>query len=168
MTKLEQESKAVLPRVGWVLYDGGCRFCFRWVHFWEKVIERRGFSLKDLQSAWEDGDLKSSQEKLLDDILVLTRDGTLESGADAYLFVARRIWWAWPFYAIFRLPGFNWMLWVGYRWFNRNRYRISRHCPLPQQANSGRVSKDSARLSRDSKDEKQVNCDAAKSSAAIK
>jgi predicted DCC family thiol-disulfide oxidoreductase YuxK len=77
-----------------LLYDGGSGFCFRWVHFWEKVIERRGFSLKDLQSAWEDGSLKSSQEKLLDDILVLTRDGNLVSGANAYLFMARRIWWA--------------------------------------------------------------------------
>ncbi len=110
MTKRDQESEALLPRVGWVLYDGGCGFCFRWVHFWEGVIERRGFSLKDLQSAWEDGSLKRSQQNLLDDILVMTRDGELESGADAYLFVARRIWWAWPFYAIFRLPGFNWML----------------------------------------------------------
>ena len=42
MTKLDQESKALLPRVGWVLYDGGCGFCFRWVHFWEGVIGRRG------------------------------------------------------------------------------------------------------------------------------
>ncbi|MCU1315880.1 MAG: hypothetical protein JWN63_1202 [Candidatus Acidoferrum typicum] len=69
MTKLDQESKTMLPRVGWVLYDGGCGFCFRWVHFWERVIERRGFSLKDLQSAWEDGSLKKSQQNLLDDIL---------------------------------------------------------------------------------------------------
>jgi predicted DCC family thiol-disulfide oxidoreductase YuxK len=149
MTNVDPGSKATLPHVGWVLYDGGCGFCFRWVHFWEKVIERHGFALKDLQSAWEDGSLKRPQEKLLEDILVLTRDGKLESGADAYLFVARRIWWAWPFYAIFRLPGFNWILWHGYRWFNRNRYRISRHCPLPQQANSGRALKDSTRLSSD-------------------
>jgi predicted DCC family thiol-disulfide oxidoreductase YuxK len=149
MTKVDQESKAMLPRVGWVLYDGGCGFYFRWVHLWEKVVERRGFCLKDLQSAWEDGSLTCPQQKLLDDILVLTRDGKLESGADAYLFVARRIWWAWPFYAIFRLPGFNWMLRHGYCWFNRNRYRISRHCPLPQQANSSRVLKDNTRLPRD-------------------
>lgn len=148
MMTADQESKAMLPRVGWVVYDGGCGFCFRWVHLWEKVIEKRGFSLKDLQSAWEDGSLKCSQETLLDDIIVLTRDGRLESGADAYLFVARRIWWAWPFYAIFRLPGLNWTIWHGYRWFNRNRYRISRHCPLPTQATSARVSKDSTGLSR--------------------
>jgi len=144
-----QDPKATLPAVGWILYDGGCGFCYRWVHFWEKVIERRGFSLKDLQSAWEDGSLKIARQNLLDDILVLTRDGKLERGADAYLFMARRIWWAWPFYAIFRLPVFHAMLWQGYRWFNRNRYHFSRHCPLPQQANSGHASKDNSHLSRD-------------------
>jgi predicted DCC family thiol-disulfide oxidoreductase YuxK len=149
MTKLGQESKAMSPRVGWVLYDGGCGFCFRWVHFWEKIIERRGFALKDLQCARDDGSLEIPLQKLLDDILVLSRDGKVQSGADAYLFVARRIWWAWPLYAIFRLPGFNGMLWQGYRWFNRNRYRISRHCPLPQQANSGNALKDNTQSSRD-------------------
>lgn len=141
MRELHLESKEMLPRVGWVLYDGECGFCFRWVHLWEKVIRRRGFALKDLQSAWTDGGLQISQQHLLDDIRVLTRAGQLKSGADAYLFVAERIWWAWPLYAIFQLPGFNWVLWSGYRWFNRNRYRVSRHCPLPHQAKSGPASK---------------------------
>lgn len=132
--KPDQKSESALPFKGWVLYDGNCGFCFRWVHFWKKVLERRGFGLKDLQSASTDGTLRVSQENLLDDIRVVTPSGQLESGANAYLYVARRIWWAWPFYAIFRLPGCNWILWQGYRWFNRNRYRISRHCPLPYPA----------------------------------
>ncbi len=121
-----------LPRVGWILYDGQCAFCSRWVHFWKNAVEARGFAITDLQSAAASGILQVSQENLLDDIRVLTRSGTLKSGADAYLYVTRRIWWAWPFYAIFRVPGFNWGLWRGYKWFNRNRHRISRHCPLPQ------------------------------------
>src|SRR5580698_7020293 len=120
------------PRNGWILYDGACGFCFRWVHFWQPIVEPRGFAIKDLQSAEEEGLLQIPQENLLDDIRVLTRDGGLHSGADAYLYVARRIWWAWPFYAVFSLPGFNRLLWWGYRWFNRNRYRISGQCPLPQ------------------------------------
>jgi predicted DCC family thiol-disulfide oxidoreductase YuxK len=142
MKLADHESEFTLPREGWILYDGGCGFCFRWVHFWKKAVEPRGFALKDLQSAYADGSLQLSRANLLDDIRVLTSSGKLESGADAYLCVARRIWWAWPFYAIFSLPGFNWMLWRGYRWFNRNRYRISRHCPLPQRARDGHVAKD--------------------------
>jgi predicted DCC family thiol-disulfide oxidoreductase YuxK len=138
----DHESESALPRKGWILYDGGCGFCFRWVHLWKMIVERRGFAIKDLQSASVDGGLQILQENLLDDIRVLTRTGKLESGANAYLYVARQIWWAWPFYAMFSLPGFNWMLWRGYRWFNRNRYRISRHCPLPQQTDAGQFRKD--------------------------
>jgi predicted DCC family thiol-disulfide oxidoreductase YuxK len=115
------------PTAGWILYDGECSFCFRWVHIWEGVVGRRGFVVKDLQSASLDGTLQVSPENLLDDIRVLTRDGQVVSGADAYLYVTRRIWWAWPFYAIFRLPGFNRLLWWGYRTFARNRYCVSRH-----------------------------------------
>jgi predicted DCC family thiol-disulfide oxidoreductase YuxK len=137
----DNESKSLLPREGWILYDGGCGFCFRWVHFWKKVVEPIGFAIKDLQSAYAEGNLRISQQNMLDDILVLTRTGELASGANAYLYVARRIWWAWPFYAVFSLPGFNRALWHGYRWFNRNRYRISRHCPLPQEAVDGRAAK---------------------------
>jgi len=140
----DHESESTIPREGWILYDGGCGFCFRWVHFWKKVVEARGFAVKDLQSASAEGILQVPQEHLLDDIRVLTRSQKLESGADAYLYVAQRVWWAWPFYAIFSLPVFNSMLWWGYRWFNRNRYRISRHCPLPQDASAGRVPKDNA------------------------
>jgi predicted DCC family thiol-disulfide oxidoreductase YuxK len=141
MTAPGHEPNSAAPREGWILYDGRCGFCLRWVHFWKKVVERRGFAIKDLQSAYADGSLQIPQENLLDDVQVLTRTGKLESGANAYLHVSRQIWWARPFYAIFRLQGFNWILWRGYRWFNRNRYRISRHCPLPQQADPGRFRK---------------------------
>jgi predicted DCC family thiol-disulfide oxidoreductase YuxK len=135
MNKSIQKLSLAHPRVGWILYDGRCGFCSRWVNLWKKVVEKRGFALKDLETAWADGSLQVSKKNLLDDIRVLTRDGRLESGADAYLFVGRRIWWAWPLYAIFSLPGFNWVLWTGYRWFNRNRYRVSRHCELPPTSN---------------------------------
>jgi predicted DCC family thiol-disulfide oxidoreductase YuxK len=81
----DHEAESILPREGWILYDGGCGFCFRWVHLWKKVVGRRGFALKDLQSASGDGGLQISQENLLDDIRVLTRSGKLESGADEAL-----------------------------------------------------------------------------------
>jgi predicted DCC family thiol-disulfide oxidoreductase YuxK len=133
MKNSNHEADSSAPREGWILYDGTCGFCFRWVHLWKNVVLRHGFAVKDLQSAYADGSRPVPQEKLLDDIRVLTRTGKLESGADAYLYVARRIWWAWPFYLIFQLPVLNSIFWSGYRWFNRNRYRVSRHCPLPRQ-----------------------------------
>ena len=69
-------------------------------------------------------------KNLLTDIRLLTADGRLISGADVYLYVTRRIWWAWPFYAIFSLPGFNRLIQVGYRWFARNRYCVSHACRI--------------------------------------
>jgi predicted DCC family thiol-disulfide oxidoreductase YuxK len=137
MSESPREAGSTSPRKGWILYDGECGFCFRWVHVWEKFVKTRGFALKDLQSASAEGRLSLSPENLLDDILILTPGGTLESGANAYLFLAREIWWAWPFYAIFRLPGLNWMLGRGYRWFNRHRYRFSSYCRLPAQTTPG-------------------------------
>ena len=121
------------PQNGWILYDGSCGFCFWWVHFWEKVVAKRGFALKDLQTALADGSIQIEKDRLLDDIRVLDANGQLVSGADAYLHVAKRIWWAWPFYATFSLPGFRQLLWIGYRWFNRNRFRVSKHCRLPER-----------------------------------
>ena len=85
----DHKSESSLPREGWILYDGGCGFCLRWVHFWKKVVERRGFAIKDLQSASADGSLQTPEENLLDDIRVLTRTGKLESGANAYLYASR-------------------------------------------------------------------------------
>ncbi len=132
MTAADTGFQSKLPRAGWVLYDDGCGFCYRWVHFWESIIARRGFSIKGLHAARDDGSLTIPRESLLDDILVLTTEGQVVSGADAYLFVAQRIWWTWPFYAVFSMPVLNDILWSGYRWFNRNRYRISSRCPLPR------------------------------------
>jgi hypothetical protein len=63
MKSPDHASECVSPSGGWILYNGGCGFCFRWVHF--------------------------SQENLLDDIRVLTRAGKLGSGTNAYLYVAR-------------------------------------------------------------------------------
>src|SRR5215470_7803844 len=88
------------PYRGWILYDGSCGFCYWWVHFWQKVVAKRGFALKDLQTALADGTLTIEKDRLLDDIRVLDAEGRLICGADAYLYVAKRIWWALPFYAL--------------------------------------------------------------------
>jgi len=110
---------------GWVLYDGACGFCSRWVKFWERTLAKRDFAIAALEEPWVSEKLTMPYEELVRDIRLLMRDGRLISGADVYLFVARRIWWAWPFYALFSLPGFNWAVHTGYRWFARNRHYVS-------------------------------------------
>jgi predicted DCC family thiol-disulfide oxidoreductase YuxK len=113
---------------GWVLYDGHCGFCSRWVNFWRPTLERHGFKIAALEEAWVAEKLKMSPEELVTDIRLFTPAGQLISGADVYLNVTRRIWWAWPFYAIFSLPGFNRLIHAGYRWFANNRHHISHAC----------------------------------------
>jgi predicted DCC family thiol-disulfide oxidoreductase YuxK len=115
---------------GCVLYDGHCGFCSRWVQFWKPTLERHGFKIAALEEAWVAEKLKMPPEELVYDIRLLTPAGQIISGADVYLNVTRRIWWAWPFYAVFSLPGFNRLIYVGYRWFANNRYHISRVCRL--------------------------------------
>jgi len=116
--------------LGVVLYDGQCGFCSRWVKYWEGTLGRRGFEIAALDEPWVAEKLRVPHEELLTDIRLLTAGGQLISGADVYLYVTRRIWWAWPFFAIFSLPGFNRLLRVGYRWFARNRYCVSHACKL--------------------------------------
>jgi len=115
---------------GVVLYDGNCGFCSRWVKFWKSTLHRRGFEIASLDESWVAERLKMPREELLTDIRLITNDGRLISGADVYLQVMRRIWWAWPLYAIFSLPGFRGLMQLGYRTFARNRYWFSRSCKL--------------------------------------
>ena len=116
------------PRRGYILYDAHCGFCARTIHLWRRTAERHGFAVNSLQAAHAQGLLQLRRENVLDDIRVLTPSGKLISGADAYLHIARHIWWTWPFYAVFRLPGFHWLLARAYAWINRNRYRLFGTC----------------------------------------
>ena len=116
--------------LGIVLYDGQCGICSRWAQYWAPMLRRHGFEIGSLDESWVAEKLQMLREDLLTDIRLLTTDGQLISGAEVYLYVTRRIWWAWPFYAIFSLPGFHWMIHAGYRWFARNRHHVSHACGL--------------------------------------
>jgi predicted DCC family thiol-disulfide oxidoreductase YuxK len=117
-------------RRGVVLYDGQCGFCSRWAKFWAKTLAQHGFEIASLDTPWVGEKIKMPYEELLTDTRLLTSDEQLISGANVYLYVARHIWWAWPFYAVFSLPGFNRLIHAGYRWFARNRYCVSHACKL--------------------------------------
>jgi len=115
---------------GWILYDGSCGVCRRWVPFWEKALQRRGFEIAALQEEWVVEKLKLPAETLLNDLRLLLADGSHLAGAAVYRYAMRRIWWAFPIYLLSLLPGcrqvFDWC----YRTFARNRYRLSAACGL--------------------------------------
>lgn len=117
---------------GWILYDGDCGFCSRWVPFWEKALRRRGFAIAPLQSDWVRARLGVEPAKLTDDLRLLLGDGTQIQGADVYRYAMRRIWWAYPAYLLSIAPLSRALFDRAYRAFAANRYRVSHVCGLDQ------------------------------------
>jgi predicted DCC family thiol-disulfide oxidoreductase YuxK len=127
----ERETHAVR---GWVLYDSDCGFCTRLAWRFAGAFERRGYRLVPLQAPWVAELLAMPREKLLKEMRVLTTGGMQVGGADAMIYLARRIWWATPLFAASLLPGMMPLLRRGYRWFAARRHRVSRACavaPVP-------------------------------------
>jgi predicted DCC family thiol-disulfide oxidoreductase YuxK len=116
--------------LGWILYDDACGVCRRWVPFWEGALRRRGFAVAPLQSEWVQGRLRLDPDELLRDLRLLFLDGSHLAGAEVYRYAMRRIWWAWPAYALSVLPGFRRLFDWGYRTFATHRLRVSAVCGL--------------------------------------
>lgn len=116
--------------IGWVLFDDSCGFCRRWVRFWEPTLRRRGLAVAALQDEEFGRRLGLSEAERLYDFRLLFVDGTHLSGADAYRFAMRRIWWAYPIYVLSILPGFRRVFDKAYRAFADNRHRWSKTCGL--------------------------------------
>ena len=110
---------------GWVLYDGDCPFCTRWAERFERILTRRGFDVAPLQAPWVRECLDLRLEEPLSEMRVLTPAGRIFGGADAVIFLARAIWWAWPLCALARLPGMHLLVRKSYRWFATRRYCLN-------------------------------------------
>lgn len=132
---------------GWVLYDGDCGICTRMAWWFARALERRGYRLVPLQAPWVVARLGLPREKLLEELRVLTPDGVHVGGADAIVYLARRIWWATPLYAASLVPGAMPLLRRGYRWFAGRRHRFSRTCALPAGETSSLEAKQNIRRS---------------------
>src|SRR5262249_9126056 len=115
---------------GWVLYDGSCGVCTRWVPFWAPTLQRLGLAVAPLQAPWAVERLALPPDVALRDIRLLLRDGRQFTGADAYRYVMRRLWWAYPLYLLTVAPGLRWLFDHAYRAFADHRFRISAACGL--------------------------------------
>jgi len=116
--------------IGWLLYDDSCGICRRGVSFWEAPLRRHGFAVAPLQEPWVRSRLGALDVPALEDFRLLLASGELISGADAYRFAMRSIWWAYPAYALSLLPGLRSIFDAGYRWVARHRHDASRACGL--------------------------------------
>lgn len=118
------------PRA-WVLYDGDCVLCRKWMARFERTLTLRGFDLAALQSAWVTECLDIPEHELFSRMRVLTREGRDFAGADALVFLARHIWWAWPAYLLAHLPFAMPVLRRAYDFVARRR-----HCHASPQGQS--------------------------------
>jgi predicted DCC family thiol-disulfide oxidoreductase YuxK len=65
---------------------------------------------------------------------VATANGNVYGGAEAIVFLARQIWWAWPLYAAAKLPGIPRLLETCYRWFADHRTCVSGTCSISRKS----------------------------------
>ena len=112
---------SVSPFRGWILYDGKCPSCTASARRFSRVFRRRGYLFLPLQTEWVMQRLALEPGAPLEEMHVLTNDSRDIAGADAVIFLARQIWWAWPVVAFAQLPGMHELLDRGYRWIAAHR-----------------------------------------------
>ena len=120
---------ATHPARDTVLYDGACRFCrgqmavLRW---FDPTGRLSITSLHDPSVALDFPELP--RERLLEEMVVVDRDGRARSGASAVRYLTRRMPLLWPLAPLLHLPG-SLPLWDRlYRLIARHRYRFAGTC----------------------------------------
>lgn len=113
---------------GWVLIDGECPMCVGLAGRLAGVFDRSGYCVAPQQTPWVRERLGLTEGEPLTELCVLSPSGQVVGGADAIVFVARSVWWAWPFVALTHIPGVMIILRAFYRRFAANRHCISNAC----------------------------------------
>ena len=114
----------------WILYDAECGVCLRMKKRLEWTFAKRGFCWEPLQAEWVAHTTGLSKTELMREMKILTEDYELIGGVDAWIYLARRVWWMYPLYL---LGKFNWThacMDRFYRTFAANRYCLGGTCKL--------------------------------------
>jgi predicted DCC family thiol-disulfide oxidoreductase YuxK len=136
---LESAAAWEQPSRGWILYDADCRPCTRSAKALERVFSRRGFHFLPLQTPWVQERLGLHPGAPLEEMRVLTNDGCDFGGGDAVIFLARQMWWTWPFFALANFPGAHRIFDLAYCWIAAHRA-----CTLKKRRLPGRRVKKAA------------------------
>ena len=133
----ERNEASAPPSRGWVLFDGDCPFCRRWVRRLESFLAPRGFKFLPLQTPWVRAHFRLPGAELLSEMRVLMRNGNTFGGADAIVHLARYVWWAWPLVPFARIPGVRYLLRAAYRFIAVRRQCLSGACALRHSVTVG-------------------------------
>jgi predicted DCC family thiol-disulfide oxidoreductase YuxK len=113
-----------------IYFDASCGMCQAGVTRFERLLRRRRFTLEPLQSPGVAQMLGLDDGQVPDEIKLKSHDGAILGGADAMVYIARRIWWAWPVWLASKIPGVMMILRRGYRRVARHRHHISTACRI--------------------------------------
>lgn len=131
------DSKGRRASRGWVFFDRRCRTCTLFAQRFRAALAKRGFELGALDDPRVVAVLGLPPEQLLREMRVVTTDDKRYGGAEAVIYLARQIWWAWPVYIAAQLPGMPYVLGAGYRWFAGHRNCSSGVCLQGQKGEPG-------------------------------
>jgi predicted DCC family thiol-disulfide oxidoreductase YuxK len=115
-------------------YDDDCRFCIALAKRFEGVLAKRDIALVPLQTEGTAALFGVTQDRLLAEMRLRLREGRVFGGADAVMEIARHIWWAWPLWALSRVPGAMRPTRAMYRWIARRRSCTDGVCERPSKA----------------------------------
>jgi len=121
---------------GWLFYDGGCSFCTSSVRRFDPMLKRSGVVPVPFQMSWARARLDLKPDPELTEMIVLTADGQRFGGADGIAQIARRIWWAWPLFALAQIPGIHFIFRAIYCSVAANRHCPGGICKTPGQKTS--------------------------------
>ena len=116
--------------VGCLFYDGDCPLCCRSASRFNRILAKRGFGLRPLQTPGVASRLGISERDLLREIRLLLADGRVLGGADAVAEIARHIWWAKPGWLLNCLPGVKHLFRMAYRLIAANRHCAAGRCSI--------------------------------------
>jgi predicted DCC family thiol-disulfide oxidoreductase YuxK len=119
---------------GWIFFDRDCKICTSLARRFRPTFERRGFGLATLQDPRAAALLGLPLDQLLSEMRVVTTDGETYGGAQAIVYLAGQIWWAWPIFAAAQIPGVPRILAAGYRWFAVHRQCGSGNCSMRRKS----------------------------------
>jgi predicted DCC family thiol-disulfide oxidoreductase YuxK len=118
---------------GWVFFDRDCSICTSLASRFRRTFQKRGFGLATLQDPRVAALLALPPDQLLREMRVVTTEGKIYGGAEAIVYLAGQIWWAWPLFAAAKIPGVPRILDIGYRWVADHRHCSSGLCALPER-----------------------------------
>ena len=126
-------SDAGNAKPGWICFDADCRACATLARRFDSLLARGNLHLVPLQAEWIRQRLGISETTLLTELSLITEDGRRVGGARAVLEIARRIWWAWPIFALSRIPRVEQFLDRTYRWIASRRHCLNGACHTPRR-----------------------------------